>query len=242
MNVRRRNMSRDSGFTLVELLLAMTLLSMLLALAYGGLRASIQATEKGQGILDDSNRIRMAHQFVRRQLTQLLPLAFEETLDQQTRSVFRGEPRRIRYVAQMPGYLGFGGPQVQELEFVQGEDGLELVLSHALLQGFDESFLYQREPILLLDKVASAQFSFLGEDENGEVTTWQANWSEEGVLPAAVALEIEFIEDVFIAWPMLTTSVRIDRGAIAGADGGESRSTYSTAIRDLMTKRKGPEQ
>ena len=50
------------GFTLVELLLAMTLMSMLLALAYGGLRASTRATEKGQQILDDSNRIRMAHQ------------------------------------------------------------------------------------------------------------------------------------------------------------------------------------
>ena len=32
------------GFTLVELLLAMTLMSMLLALAYGGLRASTRAT------------------------------------------------------------------------------------------------------------------------------------------------------------------------------------------------------
>ena len=62
--------SAHRGFSLVELLLAMTLLSMLLALAYGGLRASTQAPEKGQDILDDSNRIRMAHQFVRRQLTQ----------------------------------------------------------------------------------------------------------------------------------------------------------------------------
>ena len=86
--------SAHRGFSLVELLLAMTLLSMLLALAYGGLRASTQATEKGQDILDDSNRIRMAHQFVRRQLTQLLPLAFEEDAESQVRSVFRGEGRQ----------------------------------------------------------------------------------------------------------------------------------------------------
>ena len=103
------------GFTLVEVLLAMTLMSMLLALAYGGLRASTRATEKGQQILDDSNRIRMAHQFVRKQLTQLLPLAFKEDEAQQQRTVFEGSSQRIRYVAQMPGYLGIGGPQVQAL-------------------------------------------------------------------------------------------------------------------------------
>ena len=229
--------STPRGFSLVELLLAMTLLSMLLALAYGGLRASTQATEKGQDILDDSNRIRMAHQFVRRQLTQLLPLAFEEDDSSQVRSVFRGESRRIRYVAQMPGYLGFGGPQVQELEFVQGEEHMELVLSHTLLQGFDESFLYEREPVLLLDKVVSAEFQFLGRDENGEIGDWANHWDDEANLPAAVALEVEFIEEVYIDWPLLTTSVRIDSGAVSGGD-GRSDSTYSSSIRELMNKRK----
>ena len=137
----------------------------------------------------------------------------------------------------MPGYLGFGGPQVQELEFVQGDEHLELVLSHALLQGFEESFLYEREPVLLLDKVQSAQFQFLGRDEDGELGDWVYSWDDEANLPAAVALEIEFIEDVYIDWPLLTTSVRIDSGAVGGAD-GRSEGTYSSAIRDLMNKRK----
>ena len=130
-------MNRSRGFTLVEVLLALSLMGMLLALAYGGLRASTRATDKGQAILEDSGRIRMAHQFVRKQINQMVPLAFA---DEQTgageRVVFKGEPRSIRFVAPMPGYLGFGGPQVQELSIVNGEDGDELVLSHALLQGF----------------------------------------------------------------------------------------------------------
>ena len=229
------------GFTLVELLLAMTLMSMLLALAYGGLRASTRATEKGQQILDDSNRIRMAHQFVRKQLTQILPLAFEEDEAQQLRTVFQGDSRRIRYVAQMPGYLGFGGPQVQELEFVQGEEGLELVLSHALLQGFEEEFLYEREPVLLLDKVRTAEFSFLGIDENGEMTNWTPDWEDVSSLPTAVALEVQFIEDVYIQWPVLTTSVRIDQGAVGGANNRSANKSYSTTIRELMSKRKNPQ-
>jgi len=231
---------RAKGFSLVELLLAMSLMSMLLALAYGGLRASSQATEKGQEILDESNRIRMAHQFVRRQLTQMLPLAFEQDEDeQQQRSMFIGEQNRIRYVAQMPGYLGYGGPQVQEVEIVPGEDGLEMVLSHALLQGFEEQFLYEREPVLLLDKIQSAEFSFLGIDENGEAANWVAGWDDPSTLPLAVSLEVEFTEDTYLQWPELTTTVRIDASALTAVNGNtQDKPALDSAIRDLIYKRK----
>ena len=117
------------GFTLVEVLLALSLMSMLLALAYGGLRASTRAADKGQAILEDSSRIRMAHQFVRRQFSQMIPLGFDleeagaANGSQDGRIVFEGESNRVRFVAPMPGYLGFGGPQVQELEVVPGDEG-----------------------------------------------------------------------------------------------------------------------
>ena len=239
MRTAGKNRPRSDGFSLVELLLAITLMGMLLALAYGGFRASTQATERGQKILDDSNRIRMAHQFVRGQLTQLLPLAFEEDESGAVRSVFLGEQNMIRYVAQMPGYLGYGGPQVQQLEFVSGHEGLELVLSHALLQGFEESFLYEREPILLLDKIESADFSFLGIDEAGQSMNWTNSWNEPSSLPAAILLEITFTEDVYLEWPMLTTSVRIDSTALSTSGARGDQPNLGTAIRDLMRKRQG---
>ena len=234
----RFSRSRHAGFTLVEMLLAMTLMSMLLALAYGGLRASTRATQKGQQILEDSGRIRMAHQFVRKQINQLLPLAFDQNEDGSERTVFLGDERGIRYVAPMPGYLGWGGPQVQELYFEQGEEGLELVLSHALLQGFDEQFLYEAEPIFLLGDIKAARFSFLGRDENGELTSWAQSWEQVDALPAAVSLEVEFDEDVYIHWPLLTTSVRVDASGVQGATRpGQSSKSYSSTIQDLMRKR-----
>lgn len=233
---------RSGGFTLVELLLALTLMSMLLALAYGGLRASTRATEKGQRILEESGRIRMAHQFVRRQLNQMTPLAWAVSEEGEERTVFTGEAQRIRYVAPMPGYLGFGGPQVQELEFVPGENGYDLVISHALLQNFEEDALYQREPIFLLGNIARAEFSFLGRDEEGELTVWSNRWDDVSILPSAVSLNIEFNEDVYIEWPLMMASVRTDPGAIQGPGGEQSGSqSYSAKIRELMTKRKNPQ-
>jgi len=233
--------ARGHGFTLVELLLALTLMSMLLALAYGGLRASTRATDRGQTILEDSSRIRMAHQFVRKQLNQASPLVFAVSEDGEERTVFVGEVDRIRFVAPMPGYLGFGGPQVQELAIVPGQDHLELVLNHALLQGFEEPRLYDRDPILLLEDIESARFSFLGRDENGELAGWTSSWQDVNVLPESIALEIEFIDDVYIQWPLLTASVRIDPAALAdlveGVEGGSNRD-YQSVIQDMIKRRR----
>jgi len=227
------------GFSLVELLLALTLMGMLLALAYGGLRAATRAADKGQAILEDSSRIRMAHQFVSKQLGQMVPLAFYEDPDTAERTVFEGSSKLIRFVAPMPGYLGFGGPQVQELALVPGEKGEMLVLSHALLQGFEEQNLYYRDPIVLLEKIDNAEFSFLTRDEMGELTGWTNQWDLPDALPDSVSLDIVFVDSVYIEWPLLMASVRVDPSALQGLETTpEGRRNYSTTIRDLINKRK----
>jgi general secretion pathway protein J len=237
--IRSRAHSGASGFSLVELLLALSLMSMLLALAYGGLRASTRATDKGQAILEDSSRIRMAHQFVRKQLNQMAPLVFSESDDQQERTVFEGEARKIRYVAPMPGYLGFGGPQVQELSVVSADEGYALVLSHALLQGFEEENLYLRDPIVLIESIEFAEFSFLGRDETGELAAWTTQWEQKELIPEAVSLEIEFTEDVYIRWPLLTASVRVDPSALNDlAANLLGERDLDKSIKGLIDKRK----
>ena len=233
---------KSKGFTLVELLLAITLMSMLLALAYGGLRASTRATDRGQVILEESGRVRMAHQFVRKQLNQMVPLVFMESEDldiQEVRTVFEGTSEGIRFVGPMPGYLGFGGPQVQELLLVPGDKGLSLVLSHALLQGFAEENLYVRPPIVLLERIQRASFQFLGLDEQGELAGWTGEWEFPDTLPVAIVLDIEFDEDVFTTWPLLYASVRIDASSLNELAGEAGlNQDYGSAIRNMMNKRR----
>jgi general secretion pathway protein J len=223
---------RVAGFTLVELLLAITLMSILLGLTYTGLRAATRSSERGEKMLAAGGNLRASHQFVRRQLNQMLPLAFAETDDiDAIRIIFGGESNRIQYVAPMPGYLGSGGPQVQLLELAGGNDGGVLQFSHALLQGFEEDHLYARDPVILLEGVESAGFEFLGVDDEGELVDWASSWDQPDALPVAVRLNIEFSEDVQMQWPDLVAGVRIDETAIQG---GAGRATYEQTIKALM--------
>lgn len=232
-----RKPGRAAGFTLVELLLAITLMSILLGLTYSGLRAATHSSTRGEAILAAGGELRAAHQFVRRQLNQMLPLPFAVTDSvQELRIVFEGSANRIQYVAPMPGYLGAGGPQVQLLELARDSEGGLLQFSHALLQGFEQDHLYIRDPVILLEGVESAGFEFLGRDEEGELTGWTTTWDQMDQLPVAVRLNIEFSGDLNLRWPDLVAGVRVDETAIKG---GAGRPTYEQAIKDLMKGKGG---
>ncbi len=226
------NTRRASGFTLVELLLAITLMSILLALTYTGLRAATRSAERGEKILAVGGEIRAAHQFVRRQLNQMLPLPFAvDNSGDQVRIVFEGDARHIQYVAPMPGYLGAGGPQVQLLELTRDNEGGVLQFSNALLQGFDQAQLFDRPPVILLKDVESGSFEFLGRDRDGVLTGWVSSWDQQDTLPVAVRLNLVFSTESSLRWPDLVASARIDGSAVRG---GAGRPSYEQTIQDLI--------
>lgn len=230
----RTGQSNSSGFTLVELLLAISLMSILLALAYGGLRASTRASERGQVALEEAGNLRTTHLFVRRQINQTMPLAYGVLDDaRQSPVMFEGEADRIRFVAPMPGYLGKGGPQVQTLQISSGGEQLDLEFTHQLLLGYSPDFVSDTEPIVLMEGIEAAYFEFLQQDENGQPAGWTRSWPTPGSLPRAIRLEIEMGEDSQTTWPLLIANVKVDELATTSLGGSR---TYSDAIQSLILK------
>lgn len=229
-----------AGFTLVELLLAITLMSILLGLTYSGLRAATRSSQRGELMLAAGGELRASHQFLRRQLNQMLPLPWAITDDAEAiRVVFEGDARHIQFVAPMPGYLGAGGPQVQLVEIVNGEnDELVIQFSHALLQGFEPERLLEREPVILLEKVSSAAFEFLARDEEGELIGWISSWDEQDILPVAVRLDLDFSEGLNLDWPDLAAGVRVDEQALQSVGGSLGAPSYQQSINDLIKGKK----
>jgi len=226
--------AKTAGFTLVELLLAITLMSILLGLTYSGLRAASRSTQRGEIILAAAGEMRAAHQFVRRQLNQMMPLTFAVADDANgARIVFAGNEQAIQFVSPMPGYLGSGGPQVQLLELANSENGGVLQISHALLQTYMEGNPFDREPVVLLENIQSAGFEFMGRDEQGGLTGWMPGWEQVEELPVAIRLSVEFSEEgVQVYWPQLVAAVRVDEIA---SQTGVHNDTYARKIRELIS-------
>jgi general secretion pathway protein J len=187
------------GFTLIELILAITLLSMVLAMAYQGLSAGARAVDQGEALIDRTNRLRVVHQFLRNQLSRAMPLAMRHDEGDNTLVViFEGDDESMSFVAPMPGYLGHGGPHEQYLKFERGDNGYELLFGHRLLHSEDENDPLadpNRPPTVLLDQIAEGTFTYLTLDDEGNPTEWLDEWEDLSISPVMVRIEIEMQDE-----------------------------------------------
>ncbi|MGY6588979.1 MAG: prepilin-type N-terminal cleavage/methylation domain-containing protein [Wenzhouxiangella sp.] len=205
-------LGRESAFTLVEVMLAISLVGIIMALAYGGFQASVRATTSGEALIEETNQLRVTHQFVRRQLSLAQSLIIEESEEDEFQVRFEGERDRVRFVAPMPGYLSFGGPYVQQLSIERGREGYELVFYFAMLNGYEPGEIEASEGIVLLENLRGGQFLFLGQDEEEMDTFWDEFWEETDRLPLAVILDLDLGRVNGLVWPELFAPVMIDSG------------------------------
>lgn len=204
----------QQGFTLLEMMLAMTLVALIMGMAFTGLRTGARAADKGEEFADRTNRLRVAQQFMRQQVSRVLPLRIQDDPDDATDYViFEGSRDLMRFVAPMPGYLGHGGPHVQLFEV----DGDQLLYNHYLLNAEDGIALLadpDRAPIVLLDKIYQARFAYAQLNDEGIIDDWVGEWEDPSITPLAVRIEVEFQDDAQMTFPTMEIALMIDGAAV----------------------------
>lgn len=201
---------RQSGFTLVEVVLAMILVALIMGIAVGGIRMSRKAAENGERRIEATNSIRVTQEFLRKQLARTLPLAFAMDRTEGKNYVFEGVDDEITFVAPMPGYLSKGGPYIQRLSIERGE----LHFYHRMLLSEDED---EGEPVILLDRIRRGHFEFRGIDEEGKLGDWSDEWEDASRTPMMVRVELEFEKSSGFNWPVLEVPLLIDVGGVNNA-------------------------
>ena len=207
---------RAQGFTLLEVLMAVILLAVLLGGAYGGLRASANAMRAGEAAIDRTDRLRTAPEFLRRQFSQIAPLAYGHDDKEGLNIVFEGDAQFMRFVAPMPGYLSRGGPYVQTLELVRGKDGLQLQFTDTMLNGYDAEKTggAEVEPVVLFDHIAAGRFSYRGLDDQGQLADWSSDWASTEITPLMLRVELSMQPGIQIPWPTLDVPLVLNSGAM----------------------------
>lgn len=204
------------GFTLLEVLLAIILLGLLIAGAYGGIHASAIAMRAGEAAINRTDRLRTAQEFLRRQLSHIMPLQFARDDSTGAIHVFDGTARTLRFVAPMPGYLSRGGPYVQTLELAPGKGGLQLQFSDVMLNGYDaaKSGNDSANTVVLLDRIADGRFEYRALDVDGNLTDWSSDWQDPEITPLMIRIELTMQPGVQMPWPTLDVPLLLNAGAI----------------------------
>ena len=208
-------MSRARGFTLIEVLVATALLAAGLALAFATLRAATATVERGEEMARQSERVRAVEGFLRRRLASAHPLVFE--VDERTGQAARfiGEADRMRFVSDLPPYLGHGGPALHDIAVVRGREGLRLEVSFAtVLAGQTWREEPPRPPEPLAEELRSVRLSYRGLDTRGALTGWLDAWPDPSQLPVQVRIEVEGEREG--PWPTLVVSLVQGQGRLDG--------------------------
>lgn len=193
------------GFSLIEVMVALTLLAAALALLFGTVRGATRATARAEAIAGRDERLRAVQGLLRARLGEAMALPIELDADTGQAVYFRGDARRIEFIAPMPGYLSFGGPYLQTVELVPGEQGrLRLQFSFRLMTP-DGPLPPAREPEVLLDDIEAGQFAFRTVDANSRPTAWLGDWKRPAQLPPLLRLTLRTGAG---DWPALVVRLR----------------------------------
>jgi len=203
------------GFTLIEVMLAILLLAVLLAAAYGGIRSAVKGMHIGEDLIDRTNRLRVAQEFLRHQISRTLPLPFGQDEGTGENFMFQGEGDLMRFVAPMPGYLSRGGAYVQTLELTRGRGGMQLVFGHSMLNGYDLRKLRKddADPVILMDQIESGRFEYRKLDAEGQLEDWDDDWEDPSLAPVMVRIQLKMRPEAKVGWPDMEIPLLLDVGA-----------------------------
>jgi general secretion pathway protein J len=208
---------RQGGFTLLEIMLVLVLLSLLLAAGFGGIGASVRGMRSGEAAIERVDKVRTVQEFLRHQISRVLPFPYNQTQGVQgqlQRELFDGRANFMRFVAPMPGYLSHGGAYVQTLELRPGDDGQQLVFTTTLLNGFsmDKGGAKEADTVVLLDHITEAKFSYRGLDQQGQLMNWADAWPDQSATPLIVGIDLSFASGQ-VGWPSMAIALQMDSTA-----------------------------
>ncbi len=180
----RRRSRAVRGFTLVEVVLALSIAAAVLVIVFGGLRVGLAAWSKGEARAARLDHARGVIVLLERALDGAFPYRFVAPEQREPQVLFDGRPDQVTFATLAPPFPGAVPIAFTAVSLSSEETGLTLrqqVLPSPLV-------LERLAPVLVDRGTAAVRFRYLGEEPGA----WQDEWdmSREETIPRAVEITL----------------------------------------------------
>jgi len=206
--VTRQRCPSETGFTLVELLIAVTLLALLTTLVFAAMRFAARAWAETDHRAVAAADLSAVQAVFRHAITGAYPaFASADPIDREI--TFDGTREWLALVAPLPAAIA-SGVEADQRFFVEGEGR-----SRVLVMGWrfdlpssDEVKPLPENRVRLLDHVHALRFAYFGTLDPTQAPGWWERWSGYTRLPDLVRVHIERDDPALPQWPDLVVETR----------------------------------
>jgi general secretion pathway protein J len=198
--MRRR--PAETGFTLLEVLVAVTLVGLLSVAVFGAVRVAVQGWRHAEQRSAATADAAAVEDLLRRMIVSAKPV-FASPDPTDPAVAFNGGPRALALIGKLPDALA-PGLQGQERIFLADIGGVRtLMLAWRLDLPAAEGGALPETLVPLLDHVRSLRIAYFGPSASGSARGWTDTWANRQALPTLVRVQLERDAAAADIWPDL---------------------------------------
>jgi prepilin-type N-terminal cleavage/methylation domain-containing protein len=209
---------RQSGVTLIEIVVALAVVALTLGIAAGGLRLLGRSGERGAGVIARHDVLSRGIDVLRRDIERLERVVWQR--GDAAEPVFHGDGGRLTFVAVEPAFPTQAGPYFLIYSIQQRPDGAVLTRERARYSTTvpDLARLTGSESVAVIEGPYRLRFLYLERKDGRQ--RWVPQWPDPQHLPELISLEVAGLIEGAAPLPPLVFRPRIDAERNCLKDGG----------------------
>lgn len=195
------DVTATTGFTLVEVMVTLTVLGFILLMIFGAFRLGLSAWERGESTKEEFQKARIISQLISQQIKSMVPYKIKTQKAEGDYLAFEGKGRSLRFVSALP--IKAKQPEgfvyvVYEFKEGRGEEEGRLILyeQRALNRDFFKDELKEDSGISLLEEVSDVHFEYYqeGDPDKNKKEGWVEEWNAKEAKEFPKALKMTILQ------------------------------------------------